>query len=42
MITERLALFMAEQTEHDISATQNNVVLDWFEHLKRRVPPGSK
>jgi hypothetical protein len=41
MITGRLAVFMAEKTEHGTSATQTNVVLDWFEHSTRRVPPGS-
>jgi hypothetical protein len=27
-----------EETEQGTSATQNNVALNWFEELKRRVP----
>jgi hypothetical protein len=31
---------MLKEGERATSATQINVVLNWFEELKRRVPPG--
>ena len=36
---QRLLMVKSAQTE---AATQINVVLNWFEELKRRVPPGKK
>ena len=33
---------MLKQIEQEQSATQINVVLNWFEELKRRVPAGKK
>ena len=36
---QHLLMVKSEQTE---AATQINVVLNWFEELKRRVPPGKK
>ena len=33
---------MVKETEASISATQINVVLNWFEDLKRRAPVGTK
>ena len=33
---------MVKETEASISATQINVVLNWFEELKRRAPVGTK
>jgi dipeptidyl aminopeptidase/acylaminoacyl peptidase len=36
---QRLLMVKSEQTE---AATEINVVLNWFEELKRRVPPGKK
>jgi eukaryotic-like serine/threonine-protein kinase len=33
---------MLKQVEQEQSATQINVVLNWFEELKRRVPPGKR
>jgi hypothetical protein len=42
MITKGQRFLMFEETEQGTSATQNNVVLNWFEELKRHVPPGSK
>jgi hypothetical protein len=36
---QRLLMVKSAQTE---AATQINVVQNWFEELKRRVPPGKK
>jgi hypothetical protein len=33
---------MLEVNEPTTSATQINAVMNWFEELKRRVPPGEK
>jgi hypothetical protein len=33
---------MVKPTEQASSATQINVVLNWFEELKRKVPTGTK
>jgi hypothetical protein len=33
---------MVKRTEQAASVTQINVVLNWFEELKRRVPSGTK
>jgi len=33
---------MVKENEQATSATQINVVLNWFEELKRRVPVGTK
>jgi hypothetical protein len=33
---------MVKPSEQELAATQINVVLNWFEDLKRRVGPGEK
>jgi hypothetical protein len=33
---------MVKPSEQELAATQINVVLNWFEDLKRRVGPGGK
>jgi hypothetical protein len=35
-------LLMVKAAEQEQAATQINVVLNWFEELKRRVPTGAK
>jgi hypothetical protein len=33
---------MVKPSEQELAATQINVVLNWFEELKRRVGPGGQ